>query len=106
MNHNPDRDRAIRLLHHVELRGFTFHSDATDAGGPLVGTRISDDWADTIHLEGFIRDCVAWRHRADGTGPALQRVEGSALTVLTEALTWDMGKLRITKGESDRIPHW
>lgn len=105
-DHHPDLVQAVRLLHHVELRGFTFHSDATDAGGPLVGTRISEEWADTIHLEGFTRDCVAWRQRADGDGPAQQRIEGSALRVLTEALTWDRGTLRIAKGETHDVPHW
>ncbi len=98
MDHNADLTRAARLLDHVKLRGFTFHSDATDAGGPLIGHRVSEEWEDTIHMEGFTRDCVAWRHRVDDDGPAEQRVEGSALTVLTEALTWDMGTLRITKG--------
>lgn len=100
MYHNPDLVRAIQLLDHVKLRGFTFHSDATETGGPLVGTRISDEWADTIHREGFTRDCAAWRHRVDGDDLAQHRLEGSALTVLTEALTWDMGTLRITKRES------
>lgn len=106
MNHNPDLVRAVRLLDYVKLRGFTFHSDPTGAGGPLVGTRVSEEWVDTIHLEGFTRDCVAWRQRVDGDGLTEHRVEGSALTVLTEALTWDMGIQWITEGESHGVLLW
>ncbi|MGQ0778020.1 MAG: hypothetical protein ACT4NY_27020 [Pseudonocardiales bacterium] len=84
---NPDLAKALRLIDCVKLRGFSFHPDATSAGGPLVGSRISADWVDTIHLEGFTRDCSAWRHRAGGNAVAGHRVEGSALRVLTLVLT-------------------
>ncbi|MGH3904007.1 MAG: hypothetical protein ACRDTE_07460 [Pseudonocardiaceae bacterium] len=33
MTDNPDLVRAVRLLDQVQLRGFTFHWDATGAGG-------------------------------------------------------------------------
>ncbi|MGH4015735.1 MAG: hypothetical protein ACRDSL_17785 [Pseudonocardiaceae bacterium] len=97
---NPDLARAFRLIDCVKLRGFSFHSDTTAAGGPLVGSRISAEWVDTIHLEGFTRDCFAWRHRVGGAGPAEHRVEGSALQVLTVVLSWEAGIMLITEGEA------
>lgn len=61
--------------------------------GPLVGSRATGQWLDTIHIEGFSRDCVAWRKRTSslivpGGGLVEHRAQGSALTVLNEVLTW------------------
>lgn len=48
--------------------------------------RVCDGWVDLIHLEGFSRDCFAWRKRMSplivSPGVLVQRqVEGSALDV-------------------------
>jgi hypothetical protein len=61
---------------------------------PLVGYRVGDDWIDLIHIEGFSRDCFAWRKRISSlivSEDALmqRRVEGGAIEVLNEALTWE-----------------
>jgi hypothetical protein len=69
---------------------------APGADGPLAGHRVGDGWVDLIHIEGFSRDCLAWRKRISSlivSEDALvqRRVEGSALDVLNEVLTWEMG---------------
>ncbi len=84
---------AKRLLNYARQGGFTFQRVAPGADGPLVGHRIGDGWADLIHIEGFSRDCFAWRKRTSSLvvpGSALveRQVEGSALDVLHEVLTW------------------
>jgi len=58
-----------------------------------VGNRVSGDWVDLIHIEGFSHDCFAWRQRISSLivpqGTLMERrVEGSALDVLNEVLTW------------------
>ncbi|MGH3697382.1 MAG: hypothetical protein ACRDRX_25920 [Pseudonocardiaceae bacterium] len=47
-----------------------------------------------IHIEGFSRDCFAWRKRTSSlivSEDALMhcRVEGSALDVLNDVLSWE-----------------
>ena len=91
---SPDVVVAKRLLDQVKRDGFTFQRVALGEDAPLVGYRISDDWVDLIHLEGFSRDCFAWRQRASSlivSRDALvqRRVEGGALDVLREVLTWE-----------------
>jgi hypothetical protein len=90
----PDVVIAKRLLDYARLGGFTFQRAAPGADAPLVGYRIRDGWVDLIHIEGFSRDCFAWRKRASrliiSPDTLLQRrVEGSALDVLNEVLTWE-----------------
>ncbi|MGH4013802.1 MAG: hypothetical protein ACRDSL_07690 [Pseudonocardiaceae bacterium] len=103
---NPDVAKAVRLLHHIRLRGFVFDFDSTEAGGPLVGTRTSEEWIDTIHLEGFTRDCLAWRQRRRGdAGQVEHRVQGDACTVLTEALSWEATLLHI-EGDVAHVLRW
>jgi hypothetical protein len=85
---HPDMAKAVRLLNHSRLRGFAFNVEAVEAGAPLVGTRISEEWIDTIHLEGLSRNCVAWRQRRGEGAPVWHRVEGDAAAVLAEALSW------------------
>ncbi|HKR48213.1 MAG TPA: hypothetical protein VJT72_01315 [Pseudonocardiaceae bacterium] len=85
---------AKRLLDHLTLRGFKFWRSAPGEDGPLVGNRVSGNWVDTIHIEGFSRDCFAWRKRTSslivpGDGLVEHRANGSALTVLNEVLTWE-----------------
>ncbi len=85
-----------QLLDQAKLCGFEFQRIAPDQDGPLVGHRISAGWVDLIHIDGFSRDCFAWRQRTsslilpEGT-LAQRRVQGSALDVLGEALTWEPG---------------
>jgi hypothetical protein len=61
-----------------------------------VGHRVSEDWIDLIHIEGFSRDCSAWRGwtsalivSPDELGHREHQVQGSALRVLSEVLTWE-----------------
>jgi hypothetical protein len=36
-----------------------FRRLAPGEDGPLMGNRVSGDWLDPIHIEGFSRDCFA-----------------------------------------------
>ncbi|HZA17556.1 MAG TPA: hypothetical protein VE645_11825 [Pseudonocardiaceae bacterium] len=86
---------AKRLLDHLKALGFQFQRAALGEDGALVGYRMSDDYLDLIHIEGFSRDCFAWRRRASslivpGSGLVERRTDGSALTVLNEVLTWQV----------------
>lgn len=60
---SPDVVIAKRLLDHAKLHGFEFRRIAPGEDGPLVGNRVCGDWVDLIHIEGFSRDCFAWRKR-------------------------------------------
>lgn len=60
---SPDVVIAKRLLDHARLGGFTFRRIAPGEDAPLVGYRLSDGWVDLVHIEGFSRDCFAWRKR-------------------------------------------
>jgi hypothetical protein len=91
---SPDLVTAKRLLDDLKLRGFAFRRTAPGDDAPLVGNRASGHWIDIIHLDGFSRDCFAWRQRVSsliipGSGLVDRRVAGGALTVLTEVLTWE-----------------
>lgn len=84
---------AKRLLDHLKTLGFQFHRVAPGEDGPLVGHRVGDDWLDLIHIEGFSRDCFAWRKRTSslivpGATLVERRTAGDALNVLNEVLTW------------------
>lgn len=64
--------------------------------GLLVGRRVSGDWLDLIHIAGFSWDCSAQRKRTSSLilpdGALVQRrIDGSALDVLNEVLTWEPG---------------
>jgi hypothetical protein len=59
-----------------------------------VGNRVGERWMDVIHIAGFSRGCVAWRKRTSslvvpGNGLIARRVEGSALAVLNDVLSWE-----------------
>jgi hypothetical protein len=91
---SPDVVIAKRLLDHAKRGGFTFQRAAPGVDAPLVGYRVSDGWVDLVHLEGFSRDCFAWRKRTSSLIVSQdtlvqRRVEGGALEVLTEVLTWE-----------------
>lgn len=84
---------AKRLLDQLKLDGFQFQRIAPGEDGPLIGSRMTGDCVDIIHVEGFSRDCFAWRQRSSsliipGGGLVERRANGSALDVLTEVLTW------------------
>ena len=90
---SPDLVIAKRLLDHLKLGGFQFRRLAPGEDGALVGSRVSDNWLDYIHIEGFSRDCFAWRRRTSslivpGDGLVEHRVYGHAVTVLNEVLAW------------------
>jgi hypothetical protein len=92
---SPDVVIAKRLLDHLKRRGFQFRRTGPGVDGPLVGYRVTGQWADTIHIQGFSRDCAAWRTRntsliVPGDGLVERRAEGTALTVLNEVLTWEV----------------
>lgn len=89
----PDVLRAKRLLDKLKVCGFQFQRTAPGPDGPLMGQRASGAWADTVYIEGFSRDCFAWRQRRSslivpGEGLVERQISGDALTVLSEALTW------------------
>lgn len=93
---SPDVVLAKRLLDYAKLRGFEFQRIAPGEDGPLVGNRVSGDWVDIIHIEGFSRDCLALRQQTSppivpGDALVQRRVDGSALDVLNEVLTWETG---------------
>jgi hypothetical protein len=88
---------AKLLLDILKLRGFQFRRVAPGEDGPVVGNRVTDDWVDLIHIEGFSRDCFAWRKRTSslivpGDGLVEHRANGDALTVLNEVLSWETGR--------------
>jgi hypothetical protein len=60
---SPDLVIAKQLLDYAKQSGFTFQRAAPGEDGPLVGYRACDGWIDLIHIEGFSRDCFAWRTR-------------------------------------------
>ena len=91
---SPDVTIAKRLIDDAKLGGFEFRRVAPGEDGPLVGNRVSGEWVDLIHIEGFSRDCFAWRKRISSltvpeSAPMQRHVAGSALDVLNEVLTWD-----------------
>lgn len=93
---SPDLVIAMRLLDHAKLCGFEFRRGSPGEDGPLVGHRVSGNWVDIVHIEGFSRDCFAWRKRTSslivpGNELVERRVDGSALDVLNEVLTWETG---------------
>ncbi len=91
---SPDVVIAKRLLDHAKLRGFEFRRVAPGEDAPLVGHRITGDWEDEIRIDGFSRNCSARRKRIS---PLIipenvlvqPQVNGSALDVLSEVLTWE-----------------
>lgn len=85
---------AKRLIDHARLQGFRFRRVAEGPDGAVLGTRQTDDWTDTVYLNGFSRDCYALRERTTSLAvPAgalvERRVTGDALNVLNAVLTWD-----------------
>jgi hypothetical protein len=90
---NYDLMAAMRLLDQLKLSGFHFERCAPGEDAPLVGNRVGGDKVDLIHIEGFSRDCFVWRQRISSLiysrrGLVERQVEGSALDVLHEVLTW------------------
>jgi hypothetical protein len=84
---------AKRLLDQLKSLGFQFRRVAPGEDGPLVGHRITGECVDLVHIEGFSRDCFAWRQRASslivsGTALVQRQVDGGVLTVLNEVLSW------------------
>lgn len=84
---------AKRLLDHLKLRGFQFRRTAPGPDGPLIGSRVTDRWTDTVHIAGFSRDCSAWRTRNSSLivlSDVLveHQTQGAALNVLNDVLTW------------------
>ncbi len=93
---SPDVVIARQLLDHARLCGFTFQRTAPGADVSLVGYRVGEDWIDLIRIEGFSGDCCAWREwtsslivSPDELGQCQHRVQGSAVHVLNEVLTWE-----------------
>jgi hypothetical protein len=91
---SADVTLAKRLLDYARQQGFEFQRVAPGEDAPLVGNRVSGDWVDLVHIEGFSRDCFAWRKRISSliaSGNSMERqVDGSVLDVLNEVLTWEL----------------
>ena len=90
---SPDLVIATRLLDQAKHSGFVFQRAAPGEDGPLVGQRIGGSWIDVIHIAGFSHDCLAMQQRTSSLvlpwgGRVERHVEGSALEVLNEVLTW------------------
>ncbi|MBV9163421.1 MAG: hypothetical protein JO281_18135 [Pseudonocardiales bacterium] len=90
---SPDLVLAKQLLNQTKLRGFVFRRLAPGEDAPLVGHRVHGDRVDLIHIAGFSSDCFAVRQRTSPliipeNGLVERRVEGGALDVLNEVLTW------------------
>jgi hypothetical protein len=90
---SPDLALAKQLLDQTKLRGFVFRRISPGEDAPLVGQRVNGDRVDIIYIAGFSHDCFAVRQRTSpliipGNGLVERRVEGSALDVLNEILTW------------------
>lgn len=95
-SNSPDLVIAMRLLDYLKAHGFEFQRVAPGEDAPLVGNRVSEDWAGLIHIKGFSRDCFAWPKRVSplivSQDALVQRqIEGSALDVLNEVVTWERG---------------
>lgn len=95
---SPDLVIAKRLLDHVKDQGFQFQRIA-GPDGALVGTRDTDEWTDTVYLDGFSRGCYALRERrtslvVPGSARVERRATGDALNVLNTLLTWGYRDLR------------
>lgn len=93
---SPDLVIAMRLLDSLKLCGFEFSRSAPGEDGPLMGHRISGDRVDLVLIEGFSRNCFAWRQRASsliipGSGQVERQVDGGAIDVLNEVLAWESG---------------
>lgn len=58
---DPDVVIARQLLDQATLFGFTFQRAVPGIDAALVGHRVSENWIDLIHIEGFSGDCSAWR---------------------------------------------
>jgi hypothetical protein len=90
---SPDVVIAKRLLDDAKQGGFVFQRMALGEDAPLVGYRVGDRCVDLIHIEGFSRDCFAWRKRTSSlivSGDAVvHQVEGSAVEVLNQVLRWE-----------------
>jgi hypothetical protein len=90
---HPDLLAAMRLVDQLNLIGFYFERCALGEDGSLVGNRASGGKIDLIYIEGFSHDCFARRRRTPsliipGRELIERHVEGSALDVLHEVLTW------------------
>jgi hypothetical protein len=93
---SPDLELAKRLLDQLKRSGFQFERAAPGEDGALVGYRLTHDWLDLLHIEGFSCDCLAWRKRRSllivpGVGSVERQARGDALTVLRDVLTWQSG---------------
>lgn len=94
---NPDMAAVERLIDELTARGFWFRHTTSGEEGPVLGNRVSDQWVDTVYLDGVNSGCLAWRQRrrsllvpgTEATGLVERRVGGGALSVLGEVLTWD-----------------
>ncbi len=64
--------------------------------GHWGGNRVAGSCVDIVHIEEFSRDCFAWRKRISslivaGNGLVERQVDGTALDVLHEVLSWQTG---------------
>ncbi|MCA1600097.1 MAG: hypothetical protein LC776_00145 [Acidobacteria bacterium] len=90
---SPDLARAKQLVDELKAQGFVFGRTAPGPDGPLMGRRMGEEWVDFVYLEGFSRDCLAWRQRRSplvvpGARVMERRISGGAVAVLAQVRTW------------------
>ena len=91
---SPDLVITKRLLDQVKAKGFEFRRVAEGPDGALLGTRCTDEWTDTVYVDGFSRGCYALRERrtslvVPGGGLIERHATGGALNVLNTVLNWE-----------------
>lgn len=92
---SPDVARAKRLIGDLKGCGFEFVRTAPGPDGPLLGRRETNQWVDTVYVEGFSDGCLAWRQRRSllivpGLGAGGRRICGGALSVLHDVANWEV----------------
>lgn len=84
---------SMRLLDHAKVRGFYFRRARPLADAPLVGTRYRNGKTEVVRIDGWRRNCQAWRQPnmlvlARPPENAEEYVSGSALNVLNRVACW------------------
>lgn len=82
-----------RLLDHAKVHGFYFRRARPGIDAPLVGIRYRAGVTEVVRIDGWRRNCQAWRQPsklvlAKPPEDATEYVAGSALNVLNRVVCW------------------